>query len=72
MPTISKTFRLPEQSVDQITDLLGHYRAEPRIGDPPDQTDVVIVAIANLHAAVCRPAAAAETVTRTRNRKERS
>jgi hypothetical protein len=56
MPTLSQTFRFPEETVDQITEICD--AVELKSNYRPGRPNVVIRAIAELHAAVCRPAAA--------------
>jgi hypothetical protein len=57
VPTISKTFRLPEKTVDQITDLVRYFRSVVKkaggLDYEPDQTEIVVGAVEAFHRTLC-------------------
>jgi hypothetical protein len=69
MPTQSKHYRLSDETVDQMSDLIVHYRE--RDGLSLNEPALITAAIDRLHAAVCRPVAAGGTAPkRTRTAKD--
>ena len=52
MPTQSKTVRLPDGTVDEVTDLRDHF--ERSNGFRPSEAEIFTRAIRDLHAAVCQ------------------